>query len=167
MTAQAYFSICPLPSELVDSSDDDFDCSKEGLKYIAGYLAHKFRIKYPDLGTRTDAAASFKNHSESKWITALSRGGLMLPSHEFLSKMIQFEKIFKEVHGNGLNTQYKVMQTTIEHILQSFPDFPLEIIKKYVRTRTFIRIKELNNKIRKTKEANRKRNVKKVKHFTA
>ena len=91
----------------------------------------------------------------------------MLPSHEFLSKMIQFEKIFKEVHGNGLNTQYKVMQTTIEHIVQSFSDFPLEIIKKYVRTRTFIRMKELNNKIRKSKEANKKRNVKKVKHFTA
>ena len=151
----------------MDFSDDDFDCSTEGLKYIAGYLAHKFRLKYPDLGTRTDDSSSFQNHSESKWITALSRGGLMLPSSKFLSKMIQFEKVFKEVHGNGLNTQYKVMQTTIDHIMQSFPDFPIEIVKKYVRTRTFIRIKELNNKIRKAKEANKKRNVKKVKHFTA
>ena len=53
LASQATFSICPLTSESAHFSDYGFDCSKEGLKYIAGYLAHKFRFKYPHLGLKT------------------------------------------------------------------------------------------------------------------
>jgi hypothetical protein len=143
-----------------------FDCSKEGLKYVAGFLSHKFRIKYPHLGTKTRDKTDFEQ-SDSPWITALSRGGLTLPSNDFLKQIFLFEKIFKEIHGtNGLNTQYKVMGTTISHISAKFPDFPFEIIKTYVRTRTFIRIKYLNQRLKKEKEEKkRSRDFKKKKHF--
>jgi hypothetical protein len=163
MASQVDFSICPLASESTDFSDD-FDCSKEGLKYIAGFIAKKFRIKYPHLGTKTIDKADVEDF-DSKWIIALSRGGLTLPSKEFLSKICLFEKIFKEIHGNGLNTQHGVIETTIQYILKRFPEFPRDIIKKFVRTRTFIRIKELNCRIKNS--TNKKRSANKFKHFTS
>ena len=38
----------------------NFDCGTEGLKYVAGYLAHAFRIKYPTLGCKTSLFRELK-----------------------------------------------------------------------------------------------------------
>jgi hypothetical protein len=134
------------------------------LKYIAGFIAKKFCLKYPHLGIKTVDKADVQNY-DSEWILALSRGGLTLPSKEFLSKIFWFENIFKEIHGNGLNTQHRVIETAIQYILKRFPDFPRDIIKKFVRIRTFIRIKELNRRIKNS--THKRRNANKFKHFTA
>ena len=140
LASQATFSICPLTSESAHFSDYGFDCSKEGLKHIAGYLAHKFRFKYPHLGLKT-FEPSEENFTESKWISALSRGGLTLPSQAFLSNIVSFEKVLKEIQGNGLNTQYKVMQTTIDHILERFPNFPPDIVKNMFKPALSFKLK--------------------------
>jgi hypothetical protein len=141
------------------------DCSLEGLKYVAGYLAHKLRVKYPELGSRTSEQYAFAQ-ATAPWISTLSRGGLTVPSVQFMENILAFEELFKEIHGDGLNTQHKVMQTTIEYITLKFPSIPNEIIKKYVRTRTFIRIKFLNHQLKAEDEARKLRNLNKRKHFT-
>ncbi|CAL1677494.1 unnamed protein product [Lasius platythorax] len=43
---------------------------KEGMVYIAGYVAHRFKHKY-DLGQRTQ----FVTDPKYSWIHAISRGG--------------------------------------------------------------------------------------------
>lgn len=142
-------------SENADASQT-FDCADEGLKYVAGFLAHKFRQKYPELGCKTRDLVN-PGQTISPWISALSRGGLTLPSDSFLKQVRLFEEVFKDIHGkNGLNAQYRVMETTEKQILGRFKSVPAEVVKKYVRTRTFIRIKFLNQKVKVEKEAKRK-----------
>jgi len=102
--------------------------------------------------------------SNALWIATLSRGGLTVPSEQFLRTVQTFELVFKEIHGDGLNTQYKVMETNIQIISSRFPTVPVEVVKKYVRTRTFIRIKHLNLLLKAEKDL--RRNKRKLKHFT-
>ena len=162
----------PLESEIPQQSSEYpdssivFDCPTEALKYVAGFLAHKLRDKYPDLGEKTSETLSGAR-TESPWIHALSRGGLTAPSSDFMRKIISFEKIFKNIHGNSLYREEKVISFTIASIVKQFPKFPLDVIKKYVRTRIFIRIKFLNHQIRTEKEAKKNRNARKTKHFVS
>ena len=153
-------------SENLDSSQS-FDCSQEGLKYLAGFLAHKFRLKYPELGCKTKDVSNLAQNN-SPWISALSRGGLTLPSDHFLNQVRQFEEVFRDIHGkNGLNAQYQVMETTVKQIQARFKSVPGDVVRKYVRTRTFFRIKFLNQKLREEKEAKKKnRDLVKKRHFT-
>ena len=134
---------------------------------MAGYLAHKFRQKYPELGCKTREASN-QGQSSSTWISALSRGGLTLPSDNFFKQVRLFEEVFKDIHGkNGLNAQHKVMATTEHQILCRFKSVPVDVVKKYVRTRTFIRIKFLNQRLKEEKETKKKnRNLAKKRHFT-
>ena len=104
----------------------NFDCGTEGLKYVAGYLAHAFRIKYPTLGCKTSLfRESFFTKTSAPWILSLSRGGL---------------------------TVHKVREG--------------DIVKKFVRTRTFIRIKFLNHQLQAEAQSLRARNAEKNKHFS-
>jgi hypothetical protein len=151
-----------IPAES-STSADSFDCSAEGLKYVAGYLAHNLRTKFPQFGEKT-GAISFDRTVQAPWIHALSRGGLTVPSENFLGIVKSFDCIFKEIHGNSLNTQHEVMGTTIKMISCRFPHVATEVIKKFVRTRTFIRITHLNKQLIAEKE--KKRNKKKLDHFT-
>jgi hypothetical protein len=136
----------------------------EGLKYVAGFLAFKFRNTYPDLGSKTCEHYVFEK-KECPWIFDLSRGGLTAPSPEFVDKILQFEKIFSSLHGSGISKEAKVVQKTIEKISEAFPHFPVDIIKKYSRTRTFIRMKFLNHNLKVETEAIRARNSAKKIHF--
>lgn len=156
----------PQGTENFDSSST-FDCSEEGLKYIAGFLAHKFRQKYPELGCKTCESPN-SGVSSSAWISSLSRGGLTLPSENFMKQILVFESIFKDIHGkNGLNSEYKVMETTVNQIQCKCNSVPIDVVRKYVRTRTFIRIKFLNQKLKEEKDAKRKnrRDLAKNRHF--
>lgn len=53
---------------------------KEGLKYIAGYAASRFRNKYSFLGTPT----KLLTNSDEDWIHYISKGGMISPSTELI-----------------------------------------------------------------------------------
>jgi hypothetical protein len=152
-------------SEFSDSTPT-FDCSAEGLKYICGFLAHKFRFTHPEFGTKTNENSVFEK-VEAPWISALSRGGLTIPSTEFAQTIYAFEDIFKTIHGSDICTKEKVIASTIKIIEEKFPLFPKEVIKKYVRTRTFIRLKFMNQQLKANKEAKKRRNQMKIRHFSS
>jgi hypothetical protein len=90
----------------------------------------------------------------------------MVPSPDFVLKIRQFENIFNEIHQDKINSSAGIIATTIEKIFNRFPTVPLEIIKTYAKTRTFIRIKFLNHQISAEKEAIKLRNAEKRKQFT-
>jgi len=57
--------------------------SNETLKYVAGYVAFKFRFKYPELGvvsSQLSLQVDPPSTAYSPWIQCLSRGGLRQPS---------------------------------------------------------------------------------------
>ena len=124
-----------------------FDCSSEGLAYIAGYLAFKFKHQYPDLGIKTSEECNLQQVN-SHWITALSRGGLMKPSDSFLQTVRLFEAEFLKFHGEEINRSLSVVTKFAENLESKFPDVPADVIKKFSRLRTFVRLKDLNKHVK-------------------
>jgi hypothetical protein len=151
-------------SESSNSPQTSFECGEEGLKYVAGFLAHKFRIKYPEFGEKTRNLSSFERN-DCPWICALSRGGLTAPSEDFFSKIKKFENTFKELHGNSIDRNFQIISNATKKICLENPGFPAEVVKTFVKTRTFIRIKFLNHQLKVVAESKRARNLKKIKHF--
>ena len=69
----------------------------EGLKYIAGYVARKFKIKYPSLGDETRRLELDNDHFD--WIQFLSNGYLIYPSDDLINVANIMEKQFVLFHG--------------------------------------------------------------------
>jgi hypothetical protein len=164
-----------LPEENVDENnnasetDSASDCLEQGLQYFGGYLAHKFRADFPELGNPTGTLEPTELFKLSPWLAVLSRGGLICPTTEFVSKLKSFEQLFVKFHGKeDICKEQNVMKSLIWSICQSYPTFPRKVIVKYVRTRTFFQLKYVCRKMKESKIANAKlkRNAKKIKHFT-
>ncbi|CAL1261083.1 unnamed protein product [Larinioides sclopetarius] len=81
------------------------DCCAEGLKYLAGYIAHKCR-KY-DRSLAIPSGQSLAISSKEKtWIEVLSRGGLLIPTDEWFEQIKKNEETYREMHcNNHLSTQ--------------------------------------------------------------
>ena len=149
-------------SVCLHSPETNFDCSSEGLAYIAGYLAFKFKHQYPELGVKTCEAPVFPEDN-SRWITALSRGGLMKPSNNFLQTVHLFEMEFVKFHGGKVNQASNVVKRFSNILETKFPNVPADVVKKFSRLRTFVRLKELNKEVREQQLT--RRNSKQLRQF--
>ena len=85
------------------------DTSFQGLSYLAGYIAFKFKNEFPQLGDKTntfpkhDADGNTYNYITT-WIFHVSKGGLMIPDNKFLNYCQLFEQEFLNFHGEkGIN----------------------------------------------------------------
>ena len=119
-----------------------FDCEHEGLKYVAGYVAHSFLLENPELGQKSCEIPAFK--STAPWITALSRGGLVVPSEQFMKQIYEMEKVFVSIHKDSISYEKNIIKKFHKILVSRFPTLPSPVLKKYARTRTFIRIRFLN-----------------------
>ena len=152
-------------SGLSSSSHRRFSCEDEGFKYVAGFIAHSFHTKYPEFGEKTCEKPIFEKN-DAPWIYALSRGGLMAPSSELVDKLSQINNLFLEIHGDNISRKPNIIKSASQIICERFPNFPKEVIQKFVKTRTFIRIRKLNHDLQTEAESVRRRNAEKRKHFT-
>ncbi|CAL1263963.1 unnamed protein product [Larinioides sclopetarius] len=86
---------------IVDSSEclNDFSpgCSAEGLKYLAGYIAHKCKKYDRSLAIPSGQILAI-NSKEKTWIEVLSRGGLLISTDEWFKQIKKFEETFIEMH---------------------------------------------------------------------
>ena len=121
-------------------------------------------MKYPEFGEKTDNLNVFEQN-DCPWIFALSRGGLTAPTQNFVSTIKKFEKTFQDIHGSSISKKNNVISDATEKICEENQNFPTEVIKTFVKTRTFIRIKFLNHQLKVQAESNKARNSKKIKHF--
>ncbi|KAJ8877562.1 hypothetical protein PR048_022017 [Dryococelus australis] len=86
-----------------NSADDDTndavfqECdnvvSVEGLRYVAGYVAYKYRTLYPDLSVSPEEII------ENDWIKSVAKGGLKEPSEQLLKTLQLAEQVFRKGHG--------------------------------------------------------------------
>ena len=147
-----------------DLPSEKYDCDVEGLKYVSGFLAYKFKTDYPELGKHTYAPSVY-DKTVSPWIRALSHGCLIEPSQEFFDTVSQFEKVFLSFHGDKVNNCENVMLTLQSLLSNQFPNIPVPIIAAYVKTRTHIKVKFLNNILKVQTHNLTARNKWKVHHF--
>ncbi|OXU21701.1 hypothetical protein TSAR_012429 [Trichomalopsis sarcophagae] len=122
--------------------------NEEGLKYVVGYIAHRFRYKYPFLGNKT--GPFIVGTPCPDWVTFLSRGGLLMPSAELLTIANIHEECFNSFHGlTDLSAEpfifRKVARLVRLKLTDKLNDFIPEIVLNcLVRTRTYIRLRQIN-----------------------
>lgn len=82
------------------------------------------------------------------WIVALSKGGLVIPSQQFLCQIYEMETIFSSLHGNSISSAKNITKAFFKLCATRFPDVSPDVLKKFVRTRTFVRIRFLNSQLK-------------------
>ena len=144
------------------------DCSAQGLGYICGFLARKLGSKYPHLGYKSCEEDSVRNEISTPWIKHLSNGGLIVPSDVFMLACSDFEREFVRFHGshpNGIDQDFNVISRMHSQLVKTFPSWPEDILMLFAKTRTFIRIKYLNNQLKSGGGKNKLRQLKQTGQF--
>lgn len=143
--------------------DDPFNgLEKEGLQYVVGYVAHKFSKKYPQL------VDSEEQIDHENWIKYQSKGRLTYPSPQLVKVAKIMENLFVDFHGNRLSKVDGIMKKLTKSLMEKIKplciNLPMEVIQCLVRTRTFIRLNNLNQILFNKK--NNRTNKNKLKTFT-
>lgn len=137
---------------------------EEAMLYVAGYVAYRFKNKYPELGQATDKVND--KVSKSRWVVQFSRGRLIFPSESLIRAAEMLEEIFVKFHKNDLSDEDLIF-TKVAALLKmklNDLDLPDEVLLCLVRTRTYIRLRnlriKLKNDIKKRRAQNTSKNLK-------
>ena len=131
-------------------------------------MARNLSSKYPELGSKSFESDLNKNDVRTPWIKHLSYGGLTIPSDVFVTACNQFEEHFINFHGchkNTIDQDENVIKRMCDVLEKNYPDWPREVLMLFSKTRTFIRIKYLNHKIKATEAKAKLRHLSKIGHF--
>ena len=79
---------------------------------------------------------------------AVSRGGLVVPSGHFMNEVYKMEVLFESIHQKSVLLELNVIRKFQTILIGKFPDLPEALLKKFARTRTFLRIRALNAKLK-------------------
>lgn len=134
---------------LLDSNKLADTIYNEGLKFIAGYVAYRFKDKYPNLNLGTHTKRLVQTNRAPDWIEFISRGHLIYPNEELIQLAYLTESEFQKFHNNFFSKEKNIFNKLLEKIKNASVSnkFPDEIILCLVRTRTYIRLRHLNKKI--------------------
>ncbi|KAJ8875103.1 hypothetical protein PR048_022994 [Dryococelus australis] len=106
--------------------DDELQKLTDVLENDERFVAHRFRSTCPGLGVTTNISCDVSK--KNSCIQNISRGGLMIPNDKSLQTIKRAEK-YAEV---------------TDIVLGHCSDFPREVVSYFIKTCTYIRIKEIN-----------------------
>ncbi|KYN06186.1 hypothetical protein ALC62_02871, partial [Cyphomyrmex costatus] len=135
----------PTSQELNILQDFEEFQSKEYIKnqallYVAGYVAHRCRHELPSLGVPTKTLPPTDD-----WLSCISRGNCMYPSDELQVVAALMDNKFIAFHGeNRFSKEYFIFDKLTDELLKCDDCFPRKILHLLVRTRTYIRQRQLN-----------------------
>jgi len=88
-----------------------------------------------------------QQENKSSWIEFISKGNLTVPTANLMECVKIIEIDFIKFHGNHISNERRVMKQLLDIILPkvSFLNIPLEVIQCLIRTRSFIRLNNLNS----------------------
>ncbi|KAF0749097.1 Uncharacterized protein FWK35_00014165 [Aphis craccivora] len=121
------------------------EIEKECIEYITGSVVKKFISKYPYLGEKVYHC----DDNNSSWTEKITKVNLIRPSSYVMYVANVIEIIFNLYHGNnGLNKSPGIIKKVTDLVIKEIKSqFPVEVINCLVRTRTFIRLNNLNKSI--------------------
>ncbi len=115
------------------------------LYYLAGYVAFKCKIFsqcYYAIGSEQDIHKSkFASSQFSQWLSNINRGRLCYPSDHFWNQIQMLEDEFNQYYSLQLS---RGIQSLISHIANLHPSIPIQLVKTFIRTRLFIKIRIFN-----------------------
>ena len=134
-----------------------------GIENLAAYIAKKLQSQFSNL----ELPAKQEKRQPQSWVQTLSKGGLHIPLYDFINVIRNWNLYFTTFHDSydkwKLNRCSGVIETLSMRISKDWAMIDLIIIKRYVKIRTFIRLKFYNDKIEEAKH--KKRNLRKRKQF--
>jgi len=114
-----------------------------GKEYIAGFIAKKFIISYPELSRK-----GAEEKSNNFWVATLSKGGLIEPSMYWCELFCKFEEFFTTIHGrNSICKEPNVVKKIICVLSERFTNENSDFLKCYCKMRVLIRIKHLSKRL--------------------
>ncbi|KAL4152818.1 hypothetical protein QTP88_000651 [Uroleucon formosanum] len=137
------------------------EMTQDAIEYLAGWIAKKYRMKFPELGCTTTQLNTSRvndhNYQLSTWTEHLSYGGLIVPSNYFKTKIFRIEKLFKKITKRQIPKGPRVVKQLTQKIFNrmDFDEKYYPVIQAYVKQRIFIRMK-YTTKNQKTLIAKRK-----------
>ena len=120
--------------------------AEEALIYVAGYVAYRFRFKHPFLGIPTK---DLPTSNPPTWIEHISKGGLLYPTENLINVATILEKEFYSFHKNFLSDEDGIFTKVAHRVKEKLSEkrqIPWPVLLCLVRTRTYIRLRELNKK---------------------
>jgi len=132
----------------VKSALVDEQLSVEALRYVAGFVAFKYKKDYPQLGVVTSKASVVPN-KDHDWLRTLSRGGLREPTDDWLKVTQCLESDFKEFHGNGLSQKPNVVKDLAHSLSAKYPSSPAIAIQYFLKliSRTIIIMRQISSQM--------------------
>ena len=131
--------------------------SEHGLRYFAGYLAHKLN---DDKLCLPKNAQSQEAKSANMYICQKSFGGLKIPTDDWLSDVKKMEVLFNQhFSDNSSFFKSKVIETVTNYVLENMPHLTRQVVLSFTKPRTHFKIKVLNqlhSASKKTMRATRK-----------
>lgn len=139
------------------------ELDSDAIEYIAGYIAHCFKDKYPNLGQSANTLPLVS----SGWICHLSEEQLIKPQQEFLNVIKLGEKLFRGVHDDGISKQSMLISLLTDKLMSKIssgatPDVSYEVIRRFFITRTFTRIRFLNQNLKQPEDKRVHKKIKKL-----
>lgn len=134
-------------------------CEKDGLVYIAGFLARKHHKEFPELGSYTyeNEAKNMHSYAMPSWVQSLSFGGLTEPSLSWKENVEKMDKWFIKLHRNNFKFKTNIVKRTSHFIFRKVSNILYKLVYSFVKQRVFIRIKYINTKKDETSSVKRKR----------
>ena len=116
--------------------------------YVAGYFAKKFPKL--NLGKNISEFPTIDDDRLEKfpWLKLISKGGLMVPTDDWLDDFRRFEAEFIAFHGDEIDKGEKLFDRFRDILKEKFGDkYPTELYALFSKFRTCNRVKSLNKKI--------------------
>lgn len=125
----------------------------EGFSYALGYVVRKFGKKYRFL------ASSEEN--EKDWIAYKNKKGLSRMDPSVRTQFLVIEKLFKNHHGKTLVEGHRAVSGIVQIVKRGI-DIPTDVIEYFVRWRTYIRAKHLNQAMKNNNYRRKMHKLKKI-----
>ncbi|KAF0302509.1 Transposable element P transposase [Amphibalanus amphitrite] len=135
------------PTEVLESQ-----AQRYGMAYAAGFLASKCARLDPSLGARTADAIVEEVPDDARWIRLLSRGGLTVPTRQWLGVFQEMEATFRAFHqGRGLRRRNNepdnlsreagVVHSLVAILCERWPQLDSRVVTAYAQLRTRFRLR--------------------------
>ena len=146
----------PLPAAVIDEDDtsdeptpaaspatQELGFERQGLAFVAGYVAFKCRHIRDDLGQPTSSASASAS-VPSSWLPTISRGSLYVPSGWWMAVVKAFDQTFRDPMGPTAYQSPDIIKRLTACVLAIDPELDVKISRKLASTRLHLRIRCLN-----------------------
>ena len=123
------------------------------MAYVAGFVARHSSLGQP-------SARSSEEPIEALWTRLRSIGGLTIPTAAFLGEFAEMDRQFcshHAAHKDQLSREPGVIRRLSRALLRRHPRLSEKVVRRFARTRTFIRLRNINRKARAARAVKRAR----------